>query len=198
MGLKKNVIEALASSPVKWINFTFANRMVSPIGYYYVASMVDNNTIKCAVDSNLSNTATYNAATNTITASDGSYGETYFDEKALLIHECTHALLDCLYNGRDMNNNKAGGITVLQDETIAYIAQAIYIIAAKGNSPSNQAKPDYQAVESIQSKLEAVMAKRWSGCETIHLTGADVAGLTTAIKNDPLYSDWASTAVHNG
>jgi hypothetical protein len=198
MGLKKNVIEALVSTPVRWINFTFANRMVSPILYYHLASLVDNNTVKCAVDSSLSNTATYNAATNTITASDGSYGETYFDEKALLIHECTHAILDCFYNGRDMNNAKAAGISVLADETIAYIAQAIYILAAKGNMPNNQAKPDYQAVQSIRTKLAAVMAKGWSGCDTIHLTSADVAGLQTAIKKDSLYSDWAQTAVHNG
>ena len=198
MGLKTNVIKALASEPVRWINFTFANRMMSPIMYWQLAGLFDKNTITCAVNSNLDDTALYDPANNVLTASDGSYGETYFYQKALLIHECTHAVLDCLYNGRDMNNKKAGSITVLADETIAYLAQAFYLVAAKGNMPNNSAAPDYKAVEIVKPKLDAIMKNGWTGCDTINFTTADVAKLQTAIKAEPAYSNWASTALHNG
>ena len=49
-----------------------------------------------------------------------------------------------------MNNNKAAGITVLADETIAYLAQAFYLVAANGNMPDDPAAPDYKAVEIVQ------------------------------------------------
>jgi len=198
MGLKSNVLATLSSTPVKWINFAFANRMMSPIMYRSLYGLVDGGTIKCEVDSSLDDTAKYDADNNKLIASDGSYGETYFYQKALLIHESSHAILDCFYNGRDMNNNKATGITVLADETIAYLAQAFYLVAAKGNMPSKTTAPDYKAVAIVQPRLDAIMKKGWTGCDTIYFTTADVTSLQTAIKTDPNYSDWASLAVHNG
>jgi len=198
MGLKSNVLATLSSPQVKWINFAFANRMMSPIMYRSLYGLVDGGTIKCEVDSNLDDTAMYDPANNKLVASDGSYGETYFYQKALLIHESSHAVLDCYYSGRDMNNNKAAGITVLADETIAYLAQAFYLVASKGNMPSNTAAPDYKAVAIVQPRLDKIMKNGWTGCDTIYFTTADVMSLQTAIKADPLYSNWASTAVHNG
>ena len=198
MGLKSNVLATLSSPQVNWINFAFANRMMSPMMYRSLYGQVDGDKIKCEVDSNLDDTAMYDPANNKLTASDGSYGETYFYQKALLIHESSHAILDCYYNGRDMNNNKASGITVLAEETIAYLAQAFYLVASKGNMPSNSAAPDYQAVEVVKPKLDAIMKNGWTGCDTIYFTSTDVAGLQTAIKADPKYGNWASMAVHNG
>ena len=198
MGLKSNVLATLASPPVNWINFAFANRMMSPIMYRSLYGAVDAGTIKCEVNSNLDDTAMYDPANNKLTASDGSYGETYFYQKALLIHESSHAILDTCYNGRDMNNNKAAGITVLADETVAYLAQAFYLVASNGNMPNDTAAPDYKAVAIVKPRLEKIMKKGWTGCDTIDFTTADVRSLQMAIKADPKYSDWASTAVHNG
>jgi hypothetical protein len=199
MGLRKNVVETLVSTPIKWINFTFANRMISPIGYYYIASMVSNEQIKCEVDAKLQHTAMYNFNKNTITASDGSYGETYFDEKSLLVHECTHAILDIFYKGRDMNGGASAGITVLEDETIAYLAQAMYVVAANGATPNDSSLPDYHASDVVEDNLKAIMKKGWTGCDTLHFTTADVTALQTSIKKNALYkSSYSSIAVHNG
>jgi hypothetical protein len=198
MGLKSNVLATLSSPSVRWINFAFANRMMSPIMYRSLYGLVDGGTITCEVNSKLNDTAMYDADKNKLIASDGSYGETYFYQKALLIHELSHAILDCYYSGRDMDNNKAAGITVLADETIAYLAQAFYLVAAKGNMPSNSAAPDYKAVAIVQPRLDAIMKSGWTGCDTIYFTTADVMSLQTAIKADPAYSNWASIAVHNG
>jgi hypothetical protein len=80
MGLKSNVLATLASPPVNWINFAFANRMMSPIMYRSLYGAVDGGKISCEVDSNLDDAALYDAANNKLTASDGSYGETYLSE----------------------------------------------------------------------------------------------------------------------
>jgi hypothetical protein len=198
MGLKSNVLATLSSPSVKWINFAFSNRMMSPVMYRSLYGLVDGEKIRCEVDSSLDDTALYDADKNKLFASDGSYGETYFYQKALLIHECSHAVLDCYYNGRDMDNNKATAITVLADETIAYLAQAFYLVAANGNMPSNTSAPDYKAVDIVQPRLDTIMKGGWTGCDTIYFTNADVVSLQTAIKADPHYKNWASIAVHNG
>ncbi len=199
MGLKQNVLATLASPQIKWINLAFANRMLSPVVYRSLYALVDGGkVITCEVDSTLDDTAKYDPLNNKLVASDGSYGETYFYQKALLIHESSHAILDGIYNGRDMDNNKAAGITVLADETIAYLAQAFYLVASNGNMPNKPAAPDYKAVEIVQPRLEKIMKKGWTGCDTIYFTTADVTSLQGAIKDDPAYGDWASTAVHNG
>lgn len=199
MGLQKNVVETLVSTPIKWINFSFANRLISPVGYYYIASMVSGGSIKCAVDAGMGHTASYDVKNNTITANDGSYGETYFDEKALLVHECTHAILDIFYKGRDMNGGASAGITVLEDETIAYIAQGMYIVAANGASPGNSSLPDYEAYYLVKDKLKAIMKKGWTGCDTIEFSSSDAADLQTSIKLNSLYKNsYSGIAVHDG
>lgn len=199
MGLKTNVIQTLSSSPVRWINFTFANRMISPVGYYYIASLVSNDTIKCKVNGTLGHKAQYDVTNNEITASDGSYGERFFDEKSLLIHECTHALLDHFYKGRDMNGKASAGITVLEDETIAYIAQAIYLIAAKGATPMDETTPDTHAHNAVKTKVQAMMNNGWTGCETLTITSQDVTDLQSSIKLNSNYSkNYNSIAVHDG
>lgn len=196
--LKQIVLRTLTASHVKWINFAFADRMMSPVMYGSLYGLVDNNTITCNIDPDLNDIAFYNVTDDELIASTG-YGETYFYQQALLIHECSHAILDHFYNNRDMNNKKnAGSITVLADETIAYLAQAFYIVASKGNYPSNSANPDYQAVALVRPKLEAIMAKGWTGCDTIYFTSTDVADLQKAIKGQAAYSNWASAAVHDG
>ena len=81
MGLKSNVLATLSSPQVKWINFAFANRMLSPVMYRSLYGLVDGGTIKCEVDSNLDDTAMYDPTKNALTASDGSYGETYFYQR---------------------------------------------------------------------------------------------------------------------
>jgi hypothetical protein len=199
MSLKTNLIDILVSPPIRWINFTYANRMIAPMGYYYVASALHNGTIKCSINSKLGHTAAYDPATNTVIASSHDYGLTYIDEKSLLVHEATHALLDTCYNGRDMNGSKSSGITVLKDETIAYLAQAMYIIAAKGVAPSDRSSPDYHAYVAVKPKLESLMSKPWTGCETIAFSETDVTALQSSIRSHEFYrSSYSSMALHNG
>src|SRR6476646_2033574 len=94
MSLKQNVINALMSPPVRWVNFTFKKRMISPICFYMMAGFVNSGRVQCETDSKLTDHAEYDPSDDKIRAQDGDYGSNYWDEKSNLIHECTHAILD--------------------------------------------------------------------------------------------------------
>ena len=67
-------------------------------------------------------------------------------------------------------------------------------VASKGNMPSNTGTPDYNAVVIVQPRLDGIV-KKPAATPFISLRRMS---LQTAIKADPLYSNSASTAVHNG
>ena len=198
MSLKQNVINALMSPPVRWVNFTFANRMISPMCFYMLAGYVNSGRVQCATDANVTDRAEYDPTTDTIRAADGDYGSTYWDDKSNLIHECAHAILDCIYAGKDMSF-KSAPMTVLDDETIGYLAGAIYLIAAGAATGGTAGEPDYEARQIVRPKLATLMAKSWTGCETMKFTVQDVATLQAAIKKHRFYKNsWSSTAKQNG
>ena len=198
MGLQQNVINALMSPPVRWVNFNFAGRMVSPILYYMMAGYVNSGRVLCKSDSSLTDHAEFDPATDTIRARDGSYGDTYWDEKSNLIHECTHAIFDCIFAGKDVMG-KAAPMKVLEDETIAYLAGSIYLIAANAGTGGTVGQPDYEARQIVRPKVAALMKKPWTGCETMDISAADVTTLEAAIKRHRFYSSsWMNTSKQNG
>ena len=201
MGLKQNVINAFISLPVRYVNFTFANRLISPMAYYFAASYVDSGRIRCATDATQTDRVTYDPVNDVITAVDNSFGERYWDEKSVLIHEGAHAILDAFYPVPSANNSKLKTMLVLDDETIAYLAGAIYLLAAKAPTPgsSEMGKPAYEAVKAAKPKVEVLMAKPWTGCDTMAFSTQDVKELQAAIKKHEFYkNDWNTIATHNG
>ena len=107
MGLRRNVINAFVSDPVKWVNFSFMNRMIAPIGFYQLVRDLQSDVVHVEVDSTLKDRAEYDPSSNTIRAIDHSFGETFWDEKAALIHEGAHAMLDRFFVGQDINGKKS-------------------------------------------------------------------------------------------
>jgi len=111
----------------------------------------------------------------------------YFDQQSTLVHECTHAALDILKTTTN----------ILTDETCAYLAQAIYMFAAANTSvftPGSNAAEAYKAVKS-----KGITKTGVSNFNTpLEFTNKDVSALQTAIKADPLYSNWASQSVYSG
>ena len=162
MGLRRNCINTFASAPVRWVNFKFANRMVAPIGFYLLAGHIANDRIKCDTNPRLKNHAEYDPTSNTIFAGHDGFGESYHDEKATLVHEGTHAMLDAFFGGRDKKgkplgrdmNGKRSNMTILDDETIAYLAEAIYLIGAKLSHYNKKAtsSPRDMALDGCQEK----------------------------------------------
>lgn len=196
MKLKDNLINALLSPPVRWVNFMHQNRGIAPIVFYRLAADVHNGKVKTKVDSSIQGRiAYYDPGANTIIASGHDFGSTYWDEKALLIHESAHAILDTIYAGKDMQGKKSP-MKVVDDEIMGYLAGAFYLVAAKA-AGSSQSGPERAALQIARSKLNP--NQPWDGCLTFKFTPAELQPLRAAIASDPHYSsDAHHTAQHDG
>jgi hypothetical protein len=196
MKLKDNLISALVSPPVRWVNFMHLNRGIAPIVFYRLAVDVHNGKVKTKVDSSIQGRiAYYDPGSNTVIASSHDFGSTYWDEKALLIHESAHAILDTIYAGKDMYGKKAP-MKVVDDEIMGYLAGALYLVAAKAGGPS-QSGPEREALKIARSKLNP--DQPWDGCLTFKFTPSELQPLRAAISSDPMYrSDANRTATHDG
>lgn len=196
MSLKQNLIGALMSPPIRWVNFIHKDRGVAPIVFYHLAVRAHEGKIKTRIDSSIQGrVAYYDPGTNTVIASDNDFGSTYWDEKALLIHEATHAILDTIFAGRNMEGKRAP-MLVVDDEIMGYLAGAFYLVAAKAAGSSKSA-PEREALKIARSKLDP--DQRWDGCLTFRFSAQELQPLRNAISSDPHYRDDANkTAVHDG
>ena len=130
--LKNTVMKVLTTAEIRWVNIEYViNRAltlnINSLSYFAVAAAIAKDRIDCVVDSSLDVTqAFYDASSDELTASNKDYGSEnstdYRLERALLVHEATHAVLD-MYKGQSL--------PVIDEETIGYLAQAIYSRATK-------------------------------------------------------------------
>src|SRR5262245_738397 len=108
MGLKQNVANAFASAPVSRVNFSFANRLITPLAYMGLAFQMDGGRLKVAVDTNLAagveaeyRTDPTNTISGTIFVPTLNYAHSNDSDlwlkRANLIHEGAHAILDAFY-----------------------------------------------------------------------------------------------------
>lgn len=196
MSLKNNLVDVLFSEPARWVNFMHAKRGVAPIAFYHLAAAISTGRVKTKIDPSIQGrTAYYDPSSNTIIASDHDVGSTYWDEKALLLHEATHAILDGIYAGKDMYGKRAP-MRVVDDELMAYIAGGLYLVAA-GAAGSSKSNPEREAIKLARAKLNP--RPKWDGCLTFEFTAGELQPLRNAIIADPKYrSDWSTVALHNG
>ena len=196
MSLKSNLIGTLVSAPVRWVNFTHANRGITPLGFYLLAGRVENGIVKTQIDTSIQGRiAFYDPQNNTIIASDNDFGSTYWDEKSLLIHESAHAILDALYAGKD-STGKPARMRVVDDEIIGYLAGAFYLVAANAAGTSRSG-PERESLKIAKSKLNP--RPKWDGCLTFTFTSSELNPLRNAIISDPHYQKvWNQIAVHDG
>jgi len=196
VSLKDNLIHALMSPPVKWVNFVHQGRGIAPIVFYRLAADVHQGKIHTKIDSSIQGRlAYYDPGTNTVIASSHDFGSSYWDEKALLIHDSGHAILDTIYAGRDTSGKRAP-MKVVDDEIMGYLAGAFYLVAA-GAAGASQSGPEREALKIARSKLDP--AQPWDGCLTFKFTAIELQPLRAAISSDPLYrADAGKTAIHDG
>ena len=90
------------------------------------------------------------------------------------------------------------GMSVLEDEAIAYLAAAIFSLET--NLAHGLKSPAKEAVAVVRPILEAIKQHpQWgTGCVYMTITDKDARPLLTAIQNHPFYTDHADDAVHNG
>jgi hypothetical protein len=194
MGIKWNIINAIGAPPIMRVGFQFGNTVITPVAFIIVAQLIDKGRINTAVDSQMpaGAEAIYNPSTDTIVAPFDTYGRELWDEKSVLIHESVHAYLDAA-GGRITNGQS---MTCLDDETIAYLAGAMYLVAA--NVYTSSGKIGTIAIKTVKSKMAAAPTPKTLS-ETIAFSKQEVKDLQTAISTDPTYSaDANSHAQHDG
>jgi hypothetical protein len=114
----------------------------------------------------------------------------------LLIHEVTHAILDRIYRGKDLDG-KTSSMNVLDEEAIAYLAGAIYLYVSNGGTPLGKGNPEYQAYQIIKTRIDREITP--DGCTVVKFSTADLRPLLSAIRSHNLYKDeWRDKATHNG
>jgi hypothetical protein len=91
---------------------------VSAIGYRLVRDSIYSGDIEVLQGASGQNLAFYNNKTDILTTQDGT-PPADLDQRALLLHECTHALIDAF---------NLTAVTRHIDELAAYIAQHVYIL----------------------------------------------------------------------
>ena len=197
MSLRENLINALISDPVRWVNFEHRNRLISPICFYILGSHVSDGKVSTKIDRSIQGrTAFYDPSSNTIIASDPTFGSTYWDEKALLIHESAHAILDILYGGMNIQGEK-DPIQVVDDEIIGYLAQAFYLVSANADGVS-KSTPESEAIKVAKIKLPNPRPP-WTGTLTFRFTAQELQPLRNAIISSPLYRNNANAiSTHDG
>lgn len=102
--------------------------------------------------------ASYDDAPNRITVPSATYGHAT-GERAVLVHECTHALRDALGAKSRINGAAAvplGRTRGVEEEAEAYVAGALYLAyeaKASGRALATPASPILAAAKSIADKI---------------------------------------------
>lgn len=163
----------LGYQAIQKINFTFDGITVSPPDYARISRAIVSGKIKIAIDNKLGKGkagASYRAMDNLISVSFLHYG-VYPKEKVTIVHECTHAVLD-------MHRIRT---TDLKGEVVAYIADAIFQLAA-GFEFTTKSRIHPTGVAIAQNMLS-------TGRRNLKVGDPDIAILATAIINNPTYLD---------
>ncbi len=179
------IIDFLKESSVqKMKDFSFAGIGFSPKVFPVLAQVIDDDKIEVEYDSSLKGQAAYDYAKNTLYVNFVKPDS--LTKKALLIHECTHAIYDCVK--QKMN--------VQTSESIAYIAQCMYArIHAPAGSPRLQ-----NASDSVRDEVFKVgwdIAGSIIGGNSVSL--AEQTAMISAVSKHPFYSgNFAASAGFNG
>jgi hypothetical protein len=113
---KKDVLDTLADPVIRRMNFWVGNVHVSGDAYDDIRDLIDDESIQVIEGTNPDN-AYYNGRDDTLTTQNVN-PPADLDARALLLHECTHALVD----------QAEIEVTRLTGETAAYLAQHTYML----------------------------------------------------------------------
>ena len=113
-----DVVKTLNDNVTLSMYFVVGNVYVSGIGYRMVRDSIYNGGIEVVQGDPTQNLAFYDSAADTLTTQTGT-SPANLDERGLLLHECTHALIDVL---------NIPTVTRHMDELAAYIAQHVYLV----------------------------------------------------------------------
>ena len=120
---KSDVLAVLAESVTQSMDFYVSTVSIKGLGFTCVADKIRSGEI--GVFEGRKNLAFYNDALDVITTMKGTSPGT-LSQRAQLLHECTHALIDILH---------PKGVTRHVDELSSYIVQEVYSSRTQPNRP---------------------------------------------------------------
>jgi hypothetical protein len=154
----KDVIATLNDNVTLSMFFFVGPIYVSAIGYRLVRDNIYAGDIEVLEGDPGQNLAFYNNKTDTLTTQDGT-PPADLDQRALLLHECTHALID-VFN--------MTAVTRHIDELAAYLAQHVYMLRSNRSwtvAPNNA--PWQTFFQSVVDLIKARHLDTVSGNNTI-------------------------------
>lgn len=180
------VVGIIGSSDVQKVNsFTFYGKTFSIGTFANIKDLIEKGFIKGVYDASKAGMAEYDYATNTLYLGFSSTSE--LSKKALVVHECVHAVYDQVKMK----------MSVQDSESIAYIVQCQY---ARANNPSSSNR-----LMSNDPKKDKVFEVGWRiagkllGQDSSGLTDSDYADMREAVAAHPYYAKNAkSDAGFNG
>jgi len=189
------ITSTLGEPAVMMVNFRARGRVVGTMHLGMISQMITNGQIRCRIDPSKVRTgavADYSHEDKTIygTKAEGFYAE----DKAMFVHECTHAMFHVLGFARAVT------MKVLDDEIAAYLAGAIYV-AANGVTPryADARAPDATAFTIASRKRIAVNrtnTTQTNASSPIDFSDAELRPLIAAIQASRFYRNWNNTEVY--
>ena len=165
-----DVVKALSDPLLRRMDFFVDDFHIRVEAYETIRDLIEDEQI-LVVDGKDPNKSTYDPATDTIATRYGANSPAGLDDRAMLIHECTHAI-------KDMERVT---ITALGNEAAAYIAQATYLLLSD---------PNYNTTGKIH-KAALHQARRFELHKTEgmrkHIDTSEIGALFQTVAESPVY-----------
>jgi len=177
MSLEEKIINILENSITARVHFRCDGTSVWGDGYKIVADKIRSRAILCMENTRLpAGTAFYSLEVNKLSVStEMAKGMTSDTEKALIVHEATHALQD----------RAARTLNLIDSECPAFIAQCMYLKLAMPNQFPFQVGPHVD-IFVIAHNIANTMLKP-GGNRTLTAASVELQSLKEAISKCPLY-----------
>ena len=174
------------TAQTKNVDFTLNRIRVTPVFIAEVGKAISAGKIKVVLDPSIGHDIVYNVKLNELQLKIPL--TTALLTRALLVHESVHAINDMRKLGKTPNAD---------DETVAFVAQAIYLRTNHPNKSQRLLDPN-PAVDLLFEKAfiaaDAIIAKQ--NAVTVN---AAMAGVATALKAVPHYKKTINmSALHDG
>jgi hypothetical protein len=205
--LRHSILANLKSPAAQKIDFWCNGIHVDGGGFYAVYTSLVTDLLHVSVDRRLAarDIAKYSDSDNTFYFARANYGDRDGPvlEKALTIHESVHAMVDISFNSvegwaADLASGRPSPdafgyrpfLMVLQEEAVAYVAQALFIVNAIGRYDFPNPLP--------QLILAMRIADRIKDNNGATVTDKETSDLVNAIGFDPLYKNAPVWSQANG
>lgn len=178
MTLQTDVVTLLRSPPVQKINFEAEGVKINGHVYSTLASKINWGMLHLVVDPSSLGQGTdahYDYRNNTLTLKRSAFPDDY--SKQVVLHELTHAAID------DMHLPARRGLHRTEGESIAFIAEHLYVRYINGRPPGANEWRIYKIADAIAKHIVKAAPRAYL------VTHAEIRSLRNAIGQHRVYKD---------